>query len=73
MNNLRMAVRMKLNEDIQRVRESLKEVSASDRMTVIAEALMDLNPCGDKAITQASCGCYEWDITMDYRNAEERK
>lgn len=41
-------------------------------MTVIAEALMDLNPCGDKAITIASCGCYEWDITMDYRNAEER-
>lgn len=72
MNDLRMIIRMKLNEDIQRVRESLREVNESDRMTVIAEALMDLNPCGDDAITLSSCGCFEWDITMDYRNAEER-
>lgn len=72
MNNLRMMVRMKLNEDIQRVRESLREVNEYDRMTVIAEALMDLNQCGDDAMRCSSCGCFEWDITMDYRNAEER-
>lgn len=73
MNNLRMMVRMKLNSDIQKVRESLLGVSSSDRMTVIAEALMDLNPSGDDAIHRSSCGCYDWDITMDYRNAGDRK
>ena len=73
MNDLRMMVRMKLNRDIQGVREALRGVSASDRMAVIAEALMDLNPSGDDGILHQSCGCYDWDIAMDYRNAEERK
>lgn len=73
MNNLRMMVRMKLDEDIQKVREALRSAEPSDRMTIIAEALMDLNPHGDEAAIRASCGCYDWDISMDYRNAEERK
>ena len=73
MNHLRMMVRMKLSEDIQKVREALRSAKPSDRLTIIAEALMDLNPHGEDAITRASCGSYDWDISMDYRNAEERK
>lgn len=70
MNNTRMSLRMKSNFDIQQVREAIRCVEPSERMLVIAEALMDLR---DADTEYQSCGCYEWDITMDYRNAEERK
>ena len=70
MNNTRMLLRMKSNIDIQQVREAIRLVEPSERMLVIAEALMDLR---DGDVDYQSCGCYDWDITMDYRNAEERK
>ncbi|XWJ93546.1 hypothetical protein ACRARH_07835 [Phytobacter ursingii] len=38
----------------------------------MAEALYDLNPTGDTEVFHASCGCYEWDISIDYRNADVR-
>ncbi|MEH1299380.1 hypothetical protein V7I42_00060 [Raoultella ornithinolytica] len=31
-----------------------------------------MNPTGADEVLQASCGCYEWDISMDYRNADVR-
>lgn len=70
MNNTRMLLRMKSNIDIQQVREAIRLVEPSERMLVIAEALMDLR---DGEVEYQSCGCYDWDITMDYRNAEDRK
>ncbi|ELJ6256765.1 hypothetical protein [Klebsiella michiganensis] len=31
-----------------------------------------MNPTGGDEVLRASCGCYEWDISMDYRNADVR-
>lgn len=68
--NARGYKRVMLSNDIANVRNAISKVEPSERMQVIAEALMDLR---DGEVEYQSCGCYEWDITMDYRNAEERK
>lgn len=70
MMNARGYKRVMLSNDIANVRNAISKVEPSERMQVIAEALMDLR---DGEVEYQSCGCYEWDITMDYRNAEERK
>ncbi|MGF8242489.1 hypothetical protein AAGO96_05080 [Klebsiella pneumoniae] len=31
-----------------------------------------MNPTGVDEVLRASCGCYEWDISMDYRSADVR-
>ncbi|HIG6534495.1 TPA: hypothetical protein ACYFI0_000607 [Klebsiella pneumoniae] len=31
-----------------------------------------MNPIGADEVIRASCGCYEWDISMDYRSADVR-
>lgn len=68
-SNTRMRTRLGLNVEIQQIRNALSLVNPSDRLHVIAEALMDLR---EGEINYQSCGCYDWDIMMDYRNAEER-
>lgn len=70
MKNARGFKRVMLSADIAMVRSLLSNIEPSDRLQVIAEALMDLR---EGEIEYQSCGCFEWDITMDYRNAEERK
>ncbi|MDV5486548.1 hypothetical protein QM155_04915 [Enterobacter hormaechei] len=57
---------------VSKLRELLDGIPANKRLHVIAEALCDLNPSGDEAVLQASCGCYDWDINIDYRNADIR-
>lgn len=67
-------MRMFIIAEINKVRDVLSELPEHDRLQVIAEALCDLNdrkPKGER-ITQASCGCYEWDISIDYRPHPER-
>lgn len=54
------------------IRQALSMIPAEKRLHVIAEALYDLNPTGKEEVSRASCGCYEWDISMDYRNADSR-
>ena len=60
--------------DIQRVRDLLRPMPESDRLHVIAEALCDLNDVKPEAerTHRASCGCYDWDISIDYRPHHER-
>lgn len=62
--------RINISEEIRDVRRALQGVQASDRLHVIAEALMDLNLEGAE---YQSCGCGDWDITMDYRKEGDRK
>lgn len=69
-DNTRMRSRLGLNVEIQEIRNALSLVNPSDRLHVIAEALMDLR---EGEIEYQSCGCYDWDIIMDYRNVKERK
>lgn len=69
-DNTRMRSRLGLNVEIQEIRNALSLVNPSDRLHVIAEALMDLR---EGEIEYQSCGCYDWDIMMDYRNVKERK
>lgn len=61
--------RREIEKEISEVRAVLEKVPANKRLHTIAEALMDLNHGN---ITRSSCGCFEWDLSMDYRNAEER-
>lgn len=65
-------LRQHIREDISKVYDVLYDIKPSDRLHVIAEALMDLNPHGKDRILQSSCGCYDWDISMDYRPHDER-
>lgn len=64
--------RRPIESHISSVRQALSAIPADKRLHVIAEALYDLNPTGDSEVHHASCGCYEWDISMDYRNADVR-
>lgn len=64
--------RRPIESHIANLRKTLSAIPANERLHVIAEALFDLNPVGDEAVLQASCGCYDWDISMDYRNADIR-
>ncbi|HBR4098693.1 TPA: hypothetical protein L9U11_001995 [Klebsiella pneumoniae] len=59
-------------EHISSIRSALSKVPADERLHVIAEALYEMNPAGADEIIQASYGCYEWDISIDYRNADVR-
>jgi len=68
--NARDFTKIELQYDIDRVVEVLKTVDKSDVLQVVAEALLVVK---DHEVEYQSCGCFEWDITMDYRNAEERK
>lgn len=64
--------RRSITEHISNIRSELAKVPAEKRLHVIAEALYDMNPTGVDEVLRASCGCYEWDISMDYRNADVR-
>ncbi|EIW9276637.1 hypothetical protein AWB12_07965 [Klebsiella pneumoniae] len=64
--------RRPIAEHISSIRSALSKVPADERLHVIAEALYEMNPTGANEILQASCGCYEWDISIDYRNADVR-
>jgi len=64
--------RRPIAEHISSIRSALSKVPADERLHVIAEALYEMNPTGADEILQASCGCYEWDISIDYRNADVR-
>lgn len=64
--------RRPIAEHISNIRSELEKVPANERLHVIAEALYDMNPTGDDEVLRASCGCYEWDISMDYRSADVR-
>ncbi len=69
---IRHYFRRPIAEHISNIRSELAKVPAEKRLHVIAEALYDMNPTGADEILQASCGCYEWDISIDYRNADVR-
>ena len=64
--------RRPIAEHISNIRSELAKVPAENRLHVIAEVLYDMNPAGADEVLIASCGCYEWDISMDYRNADAR-
>ncbi len=64
--------RLPIAEHISKVRSVLSTVPADKRLHVIAEALYDMNPTGADEVFQASCGCYEWDISIDFRSADVR-
>lgn len=64
--------RRPIAEHISSIRQALSKVPADKRLHVIAEALYDMNPTGADEVLRASCGCYEWDISIDYRNADFR-
>ncbi len=64
--------RRPIAEHISSIRSALSKVPADKRLHVIAEALYDMNPTGADEALRASCGCYEWDISMDYRSADVR-
>ncbi|WP_432264888.1 hypothetical protein [Enterobacter roggenkampii] len=64
--------RRPISNHINSLRQVLSAIPADKRLHVIAEALYDLNPTGEEEVSRASCGCYEWDISMDYRNADVR-
>lgn len=64
--------RRPIAEHIYKVRSALSTVPADKRLHVIAEALYDMNPTGADEVFQASCSCYEWRISMDFRSADVR-
>lgn len=64
--------RRPIADHISNIRSELAKVPANERLHVIAEALYDMNPTGADEVLRASCGCYEWDISMDYRSADVR-
>jgi hypothetical protein len=68
--NARDFTKIELQYDIDRVVEVLKTVDKSDVLQVVAEALLVVK---EPEVEYQSCVCFDWDITMDYRNAEERK
>lgn len=70
MNRLRALCRAPHEVDIKTLGAYISKINPEDRLLVIAEVLMDLQ---DDEVNYQSCGCYDFDITMDYRNAEERK
>lgn len=61
-------------DHIVKIRDELAKIPKGDRLQVIAEALCDLNDYKPKEerTEYASCGCYGWDIAMDYRPHHER-
>lgn len=65
-------LRRPIVEHISSIRSALSKVPADNRLHVIAEALYDMNPVGVDEVLRASCGCHEWDISMDYRSADVR-
>lgn len=68
--NARDLTKIELQYDIDRLVYVLKSVDKSDLMNVVAEALLVVK---EPEVNYQSCGCFDWDITMDYRNAEDRK
>lgn len=64
--------RRPIAEHISNIRSELAKVPAEKRLHAIAEALYDMNPTGADEVLRASFGCYEWDISMDYRSADVR-
>lgn len=66
--------RIFIHKEIADVREVLESIPDNKRLQVIAEALCDLNDRKPKAerTQRSSCGCYDWDVTMDYRPHNER-
>lgn len=57
---------------VSALRAALSSIPPNKRLHVIAEALCDLNPTGDDEVLQASCGCFDWNISIDYRSADVR-
>lgn len=51
----------------------LSYLHPSDRIEIVGQALYNMNKYNDKNGTEYhSCGNGEWDLTMDYREAEKR-
>ena len=51
----------------------LSYIHPSDRIEIIAKAMYSMNKYHDDGTTEMhSCGCKEWDLTMDYREAGRR-
>jgi len=68
--NAREFTKIELQYEIDRIVEVLNSVDKSDVLQVVAEALLVVK---EPEVEYQSCGCFDWDITMDYRNAEDRK
>lgn len=70
----RQHMRMRVLQDIIKIRDALSDVPEENRLEVIAEALTALNDYRPKEERhlQSSCGCYDWDVSIDYRPHHER-
>lgn len=67
--NARSVKSVQLSEQISHLARELEKIPEGDRLFVIAEAMMQIK---DGERSYESCGCFEWDIIIDYRDAEER-
>lgn len=67
--NARGVKSIQLNEQISHLACELDKIPEGDRLFVIAEAMRQIK---DSEHSYESCGCFEWDIIIDYRDAEER-
>lgn len=51
----------------------LSHIHPSDRIEIIAKAMYSINKYHDGGTTEMhTCGCKEWDLTMDYREVGKR-
>ncbi|QXV76550.1 hypothetical protein bas12_0068 [Escherichia phage BrunoManser] len=51
----------------------LCDIHPSDRIEIIARAMYSMNKYHDGGTTEMhTCGCHDWDLTMDYREVGKR-
>lgn len=69
MANLIAIEQMRLHDEIAIMETLLRDIPESDRLFVLAQAMKNVT---SSDITYTSQGCYEWDITLDFRPVGDR-
>lgn len=70
MANLIAREQMRLHAEIAIMETALRSIPESDRLFVMAQAMKNVTSTDT---TYTSAGCYDWDITLDFRPVGERK